>query len=123
MEDITTRLRQVDLDGTYDYSDIVVVTINRKGDFAAEVYPNPAHQYVNINIQLGETSDVRAVILDAAGKLAMDNVINSELSAGNHEIRIPLETLAAGTYIVRIVSGEEVINKKILVLKQVDIAN
>jgi len=112
------RLRQVDLDGTYDYSDIVVITIDRKGDFKADVYPNPAYRFVNVNIETSETIDVQAVILDATGKLVMDDVINGEMDSGITEIRIPLETLAAGTYIIRIVAGENVINKKVLVLSR-----
>ena len=66
------RLRQVDLDGTIDYSDIVVISVDRKGDFKADVYPNPAYGFVNINIETSELTDVHAVILDVAGKLVMD---------------------------------------------------
>ncbi|MDF1694846.1 MAG: SdrD B-like domain-containing protein [Saprospiraceae bacterium] len=112
------RLRQVDLDGTYDYSDIVVITIDRKGDFKADVYPNPAYRFVNINIETSEAIDVRAVILDATGKLVMDNVIDGEVTAGTSEIRVPIETLSAGTYIIRLVAGENIINKKVLVLSR-----
>ncbi|MFT4536323.1 MAG: hypothetical protein ACI9P5_003699, partial [Saprospiraceae bacterium] len=112
------RLRQVDLDGTFDYSDIVVITIDRKGDFKADVYPNPAFGFVNINIETSELTDVHAVILDVAGKLVMNNVINGDIPVGNTEIRVPLENLPAGTYIVRITSGESVVNHKILVLNR-----
>jgi protocatechuate 3,4-dioxygenase beta subunit len=112
------RLRQVDLDGTIDYSDIVVITVDRKGDFKADVYPNPAYGFVNINIQTSELTGVHAVILDVAGKLVMNNVINGDIPPGNSDIRVPLENLPAGTYIVRITSGEEVINHKILVLNR-----
>ncbi len=112
------RLRQVDLDGTIDYSDIVVITVDRKGDFKADVYPNPAFGFVNINIQTSELTDVHAIILDVAGKLVVDNVINGNIPVGNSEIRVPLENLPAGTYIVRITSGETVFNHKILVLNR-----
>ena len=112
------RLRQVDIDGTFSFSDIVLINIDRKGDFKANVYPNPAYRYVNINIETSETTNVHAVILDAAGKLVMNNVINGEMAAGVNEVRIPLEDLSAGSYIIRVVAGDKVINKKILVLNR-----
>jgi protocatechuate 3,4-dioxygenase beta subunit len=112
------RLRQVDLDGTIDYSDIVVITIARKGEFASNVYPNPAYRFVNINIETSELTDVQASILDISGKLVMNNVISGDVPAGKSEIRVPLDELPAGTYIVRITSGESVYNHKILVLNR-----
>ena len=73
---------------------------------------------MNINIETSELTDVQAVILDVTGKLVMNNVVTGDVPAGRTEIRVPLEELPAGTYIVRITSGESVFNHKILVLNR-----
>jgi len=112
------RLRQVDLDGSIDYSEIVVIAVERKGDFKADVYPNPAFRFVNINIETSELTDVQAVILDVTGKLVIDNVITGQVPSGRTEMRVPLDNLAAGSYIVRITANETVVNHKILVLNR-----
>ena len=110
------RLKQYDLDGSFDNSATVLINVRREGNFKTIVYPNPAYNYVNINIETSEVSNVQAVILDVTGKLVMENIISGEIPAGRTDVQVPLENLSEGAYVIRIISGQDVINHKVLVL-------
>ena len=69
------RLKQVDYDGTYDYSKIEACNCNG-GIEITELYPNPSHGEVNIIINSSEESPLSLKIYDAVGKLVLDDVVN-----------------------------------------------
>lgn len=112
------RLKQVDLDGAYEYSDIVAVSREGEGVFGTKVYPNPAVQFINIEIETSTSSFVNAKVIDMTGKVVIDNVISQTFEDGVHNTQVPLDNLNSGTYIVRISAGEQIINHKILVLNR-----
>lgn len=84
------RLKQIDYDGQYEYSDIIAVRRADKTE-ALSVYPNPVQQ--SLNYQVGDMDAVESVQLyDIYGKLLKTaNVINGELSMAD---------VAVGTYIL-----------------------
>lgn len=92
------RLKQVDFDGVFEYSPVVYV---RSGDEKqANVYPNPAVNFINIS-KNGYRFDV--TVLDRSGNLVMskpDQMDNTQLSVSG---------LPNGFYVVQIISrtGEE----------------
>jgi len=47
------RLKQIDLDGHFTYSDLKTVNINRKSNLL--VFPNPAQEYVSISASTGNS--------------------------------------------------------------------
>lgn len=77
-----------------------------------DIYPNPANN--NLNIQLNESfaSDLNVKIVDMLGK----TVSNTKLSAGNVYASISTTNLVEGVYFVNFSSGDEVmLTKKIIV--------
>ena len=98
------RLKQVDFDGVFEFSPVVYV---RSGDERqANVYPNPAVNFINIS-KNGYRFDVS--ILDRTGNLVMskpNQIDNTQISVSG---------LTNGFYVVQIISraGEE--SYKILV--------
>ena len=111
------RLKQVDIDGSFEYSDIVVVDVFREGEFDTRIYPNPAYSDVNIEIFTSEKVQAQAMVLDAAGKLVSNNIINEELQVGMNNYTLPVSDLPRGTYLIRITTGDKVYNHKLIVLK------
>ena len=69
------RLKQVDYDGTYDYSKIEACNCNG-GIEITEIYPNPSHGEVNIIINSSEEGPLNLKIYDAVGKMVLDDVVN-----------------------------------------------
>ena len=111
------RLKQVDLDGAFEYSEIVAIHIQRNNGFLVDIYPVPAYGSININLEMDEEREVQAAIFDSNGKLVLNDVINGVMPAGNSIVKVPLENLPTGTYFVKVVSKNNEMGKKIIVLK------
>ncbi len=78
------------------------------------VFPNPAGEITNFNINLKEKSDVQISVFDIQGKLV--DVINfSDLNAGRHSKEFNCSTLNAGVYIVRMKAEDDVKTTKLIV--------
>ena len=105
------RLKQIDMDGTVTYSDIVSVHLSagaKDGDVA--LFPNPARHRVTLR---------SAVPLDDA-ELELYNVAGQRLSlrysAAGPQVELPLPALAPGVYFLRITRpGQSVLTKRLVV--------
>lgn len=89
------RLRQVDFDGTTDYSKVVAVTLD-KGELMS-IFPNPAKDRINIQTSLTLLPQ-EVYLLDALGRRV---AVNLQGSPGWYEINLPVE-LPAGNYWLRL---------------------
>lgn len=93
------RLKQIDNDGQFNYSEIVTV----KGfsfDDNLLVYPNPTKDYLNISIYLEKASAATLVVTDAAGKAILSKAVN--LNGGVNYDRLLLTTLKSGVYTLKL---------------------
>jgi len=104
------RLKQVDFDASFEYSEILAVEINNQNDFEANVYPNPISLGDNININLNEEKDLNVQIYSVEGKL----VYNQRISSSNHEINT--SKFNTGFYILKISSSRTAITKKLQIV-------
>ena len=105
------RLKMVDLDGTYEYSEIV--QIKRTGKSAIKIYPNPFTQNISIQLSALESGTAQFAIFDITGKQMMTQEI--EIQSGVSNIDLKLGSLAIGTYIVKaLLPGTEVLTTKII---------
>ncbi len=68
------RLMQVDFDGSFDYSP--VVEVNFVPANALQVYPNPAHNSVNVRLADDGGTTYRAVITDRVGRTILERTIS-----------------------------------------------
>ncbi|MBX9852174.1 MAG: T9SS type A sorting domain-containing protein [Cytophagaceae bacterium] len=110
------RLKQVDLDGKYQYSNIV--TINSIGGLDnVSIYPNPAHSNIHIGIATEESKSVYLNLTDMLGRKIISN-ISYVLHEGSNEIFINLEELSSGTYILQIINEDGSGKKDIKLVKQ-----
>ncbi len=94
------RLRQVDHDGRYMYTDVRSVRINQVG---LKVYPNPASH--RIYVRIADPSSIRSVqLFDVAGRLirtypAVTNGLDvADLPNGSYLISVVLKTGARETF-------------------------
>ena len=92
----------------------------RLGDeptLSLELYPNPVSEHFTLDLQLSSSIDQSADIflLNALGQIIYSShqVVNGELKK---EIAMP-STASSGWYIVRVVSNDQVIEKKLLYQK------
>ncbi|MCH8319187.1 MAG: T9SS type A sorting domain-containing protein [Bacteroidetes bacterium] len=100
------RLKQVDFDGSYEYSNIVVVS---KTDFIdiISIFPNPSKDLINVIISSSIETNVSLFVVDISGKKVYD--FKNKIKSGQNFININISNLASGEYIVNIVSesGQE----------------
>jgi len=89
-ETIYYRLKQVDFDGNFQYSDIVAVNLNNETDI--RIFPNPTNNILSIT----GTAKASIIIYDNQGRL-----IASKIQANN----IDVSELVSGLYFVTIENG------------------
>lgn len=91
------RLKQVDHDAKYQYSDVVVAEL-KKGPVLS-VYPNPAQDV--LNVQIGDKSITALQILNTHGQKVLSIHVSEEESSK----AINITSLNAGAYILQQVAG------------------
>ena len=92
------RLKQIDFDGTFEYSDVIFVDVTSPKSFSLEQnYPNPFNPSTTINFNLPVDAKVVVRIIDAIGN-EIHQVIDNNLTAGNHVYNINLSQISSGVY-------------------------
>ena len=113
------RLKQVDLDGTFEYSPIVEVDVNAPDEFTLyQNYPNPFNPSTTIEYSLPENADVSISIYNALGEL-VKTLINGTVEAGYQKATFNASSLTSGTYIYQIKAvsnGKTFVDTKKMVL-------
>ena len=95
------RLKQVDIDGQYSYSSLVIVNCNNSviASPVVTIFPNPVTENLTLNI-LGLPGKKTIMIYDVLGQEMMNNIIMSE--DDNIQQVLDVSSLAKATYILRL---------------------
>lgn len=103
------RLKQTDYDGSFAYSKIIAVK-NNGDEEEITVSPNPSENGVFDVLMGTKKSDENRVIeiVDLTGRPIMTN------SSNTSDFTIDLSTFPRGMYIVKIISGDRMVCKKIV---------
>ena len=116
-EKYSYRLKQLDTDGSFTYSDVVEIDLKLPDRFKlSQNYPNPFNPTTVINYQLPEAGKVTLSIYDILGN-EVRILVNEERSAGNYEIEFNATGLPSGVYFYILRAGSFVESKKMLLLK------
>lgn len=96
------RLRTVDLDGTYEYSHIVELTIGRNNGFVVRAYPNPVtgQEVITIDYISEGSGRVEYQLVSMTGQLIVEGYSPSAEKAGS--IEMPIGNLVPGMYVIRL---------------------
>ncbi len=113
----TYRLKQIDLDGTFEYSDEIQVEVTIPDVFALEQnYPNPFNPSTRIDFSLAVDSKVSLKVFDVLGQ-EVATLINSELVAGSHNVEFSAANINSGVYFYILQTGDYVETKKMVLMK------
>ncbi|MDD3559724.1 MAG: T9SS type A sorting domain-containing protein [Melioribacteraceae bacterium] len=119
---VNYRLKQIDFDGTFTYSNLVEVEVTAPQKFVLEQnYPNPFNPTTTIKFSLPEADHVSVAVYDILGSKVAD-LINEELSAGKHTVQWSginsyNQKAASGTYIYIVKYRDQIHSKKMVLLK------
>jgi hypothetical protein len=91
--------------------------VNTVNSFSlAQNYPNPFNPSTKIDYSLTSKSNVSLKVYDMLGR-QVANLVNATQEAGNHSINFNASKLASGLYIYTLKSGNNVMSKKMMLLK------
>ncbi|HCY75984.1 MAG TPA: hypothetical protein DHV28_08685 [Ignavibacteriales bacterium] len=116
----TYRLKQVDFNGTFEYSNTIEVEVIGVKEFAlGQNYPNPFNPSTTINFSLAVDSKVSLKIFDVLGQ-EVATLINGQMSAGSQKVSFNASSLNSGVYFYRIdadgVDGQKFSSVKKMIL-------
>ncbi len=111
------RLKQIDFDGTYAYSD--VIEVNATGPLSFELaqnYPNPFNPTTNIKFSVPESGNVKLSVYNLLGE-EVAVLLNGFSQAGTFEVTFNASNLSTGVYLYKLQSANSVQTKKMMLLK------
>jgi hypothetical protein len=115
------RLKQIDIDGHFKYSHVIKINTSNTNAYRLVIAPNPSSYETRISLFLPQSEKVSLKIFDLSGRL-ITVLANSEMQAGNHEIKWDLNTsesklVPAGIYFLKLETDNHSETKKISVIK------
>ena len=111
------RLKQMDFDGSVNYSNEIEVIVFTVKSFALfQNYPNPFNPTTTISFQLPTASYITLKIYDAIGT-EIETIAEGNFAAGVHEVIFDASKLSSGIYLYRIFFGANQLTRKMMVVK------
>ncbi|MEI7977556.1 MAG: T9SS type A sorting domain-containing protein [Bacteroidota bacterium] len=102
-EAIYYRLKQVDFDGNYNYSELVLLQYNTNNEI--KIFPNPFQNTINISVENGE--EIKEItIIDLHGKEILQRFGNQS--------KFDASMITPGLYTIKIVTNLQTIFTKII---------
>jgi len=113
----TYRLKQIDFNGTFTYSDEVNIDITLPLEYALEQnYPNPFNPSTTIKYSIPEDGFVKLAVYNMLGE-EVTTLINSQQKAGRYEVNFNATGLSSGVYVYRIEAANYTASKKLMLMK------
>ena len=104
------RLKQVDVDGKFNYSSIILLDFK---NFAWNIFGNPVTSNSWVQLQLAQTSNVTIKIITADGRVI--KIINKgNISQGTYSIPLSIGNISSGLYVVRLMVDKTNFSKTII---------
>jgi hypothetical protein len=123
------RLKQIDFDGTFSYSNEVEVDLSLPQTFSLEQnYPNPFNPSTTISFSVPSVVDanfasttlVQLKVYDLLGN-EIATLVNEEKPAGNYEVEFSTSSInhqtSSGVYFYKLQAGSFVDTKKMILMK------
>jgi hypothetical protein len=113
------RLRQIDRDGTTDYSNIVMVRTGGlpEGVELHAAYPNPFNPATTISFSVAEPATVTLRVYNTLGQAVATLLEGHAMDAGLHTMAFNAETLPSGLYMA-VLEADGLIQQQKLVLNK-----
>jgi len=110
------RLKQVDIDGQFDYSDMVEVTVSPDQFVLNQNYPNPFNPTTTISYRVPVRSIVTIDVYDVLGREIV-SLVNEYKESGIYEAEFDASNLPTGIYYYTLKAGDFSQTSKMLLVK------
>ena len=101
------RLKLVDRDGGFSYSQIVKAEVRSSAKFSMAAFPNPVDNVMTVTVK-GDVGHAAIALCDVAGKVIRSYPVTAA------ECYIDLEHLSKGIYLLRYTDGQQVLTQKVI---------
>ncbi len=113
----TYRLKQIDLDGQYNYSNEIEVEVNSPKSFVLEQnYPNPFNPSTIIRYSVPKDGMITLSVFNLLGE-KVATLVNGMVKAGSYEVSFDASALAAGIYLYKLESADFSNTRKMMLIK------
>lgn len=96
------RLKQIDVDGSFEYSNIVLLKTNITNDI--KVLNNPFNNFIDIQLSTAFAPSSVMQLLDANGRLVAQQILMPNLVRQRMNVR---SNLAKGVYYLKVIAGKQ----------------
>ena len=111
------RLKQIDFDGTYSYSEELNVEVQLPLEYSLEQnYPNPFNPSTTIKYSIAEDGFVKLAVYNLLGE-EVSTLVNTTQKAGRYEVNFNASQLSSGVYVYRIETVNFTASKKLILMK------
>lgn len=111
------RLKQIDIDGQYEYSQTIEIEVGIPTEFeVAQNYPNPFNPTTTISYSIPERINVTIDVFNMLGQRVL-SLLDKEHLPGKYKIELDASNLSSGTYIYRVSTSKQSVIRKMMILK------
>lgn len=111
------RLKQIDFDGSFEYSKTVEVLISAPSKFElAQNYPNPFNPSTSITFTLPQSGNVKLSVYNLLGQ-EVQNLVSGFIEAGSHTINFNAKNLNSGIYLYKLEANGFTQTRKMTLIK------
>lgn len=110
------RLKQIDFNGTINYSDVVETNITVDKYSLGQNFPNPFNPSTTIRYEMKDVGNVQLRVYDTLGN-EVSILVNNYQDAGIHYVKLDASNLASGLYIYKLTVNDVTLIKKMTLLK------
>ena len=114
---IRYRLKQVEFDGSFEYSNVIEVEVYQPLVFKLDQnYPNPFNPSTKIDYTLPADGYTELKVYDIIGN-SIITLVSEIKPAGSYDVVFDASNIPSGVYFYTLTSGELVSSKKMLLVK------
>lgn len=99
--------------GVWEKDETSGINRNKLSGFDLNIFPNPASEYLNIKFNSEKPESILISIMDLSGKVLVQE--KKENISGSYSIQLNIKELSTGSYFLRILAGNKVETKKLIV--------
>lgn len=111
------RLKQINTDGTFEYSNEIEIDIDDLSDFQLyQNYPNPFNPGTEISFNLAESGNITLKVYDSLGS-TIATLVDGFMNSGKHKVWFNAKDFTTGIYYYRIKADNFTATRKMLLIK------
>lgn len=109
------KLKQIDFNGNFTYTDVVTAILTGETTFAVTLAPNPASSGTNLFVISPVAQEVDVAFYDVLGQRVLAG--NYQVTEGSNQLQFDVSRLAAGIYSIIVTTADQRFAQKMVVTR------